>query len=183
MPSATYFSCLATRKGLPQPPPLGTARLCPYTPRFRRRGAACRARRQKKGAPQTPGRLRPRHLTLSGINSPRQEGQILTTRSRSLRIQPLGGEMGWLHRSRTPRPRWHRAIHFASSKTVHESASSKIRAHYFNPQHLTMNLYKGGTEGDFRVHHDRIMTDACLESGCARLVWAPGCDYIREFVS
>ena len=49
------FSCLATSKGLPQPPPLGTARLCPYTPRFRRRGALCRVRRQKKGAFQAPG--------------------------------------------------------------------------------------------------------------------------------
>ncbi len=59
---------------------------------------------QKKGSPQSPRGLWPRHLALSGINSPRQEGQILTTRSRSLRNQPLGGEMVWLHRSRTPRP-------------------------------------------------------------------------------
>ena len=69
-----YFSCHATRKGLPQPPPLGTARLCPYTPRFRRRGAACRARRQKKGAPQTPRGLRPRHLTLSGKDGGGNQG-------------------------------------------------------------------------------------------------------------
>ncbi len=61
--------------------------------------------RQKKGAAQAPRGLWPRHLTLSGINSPRQEGQILTTRSRSLRNQPAGmrnGLVAWESHTAAP---------------------------------------------------------------------------------